>query len=94
MLEVIHDPYNLPHKILLKVFNPKKIETKLVEQLGGKLERGLRIRIMARQEQGTLELQARDPGCLTYAMKLLKASQTPFERVPFSHLLNQPNAKK
>lgn len=93
MIEVIHDPFNLPHKRLLQVRNPKRVQDRLTARFEYQTKRGFRLRALARHDQGTLELQARDPGAITLAFRALQEMKIAYKTVPFSHVLNQPKVK-
>lgn len=93
MIEVRHDPFNLPHKILLKVRQPKQLETWLCHRLEDHVKRGLRLRIVERSDTGHIELQAREPGPIQMALRAIHASGTFYKKVPFTHVLNRPKEK-
>lgn len=71
-VEIIHDPFKLPHRALLRVKSVDALEAFLQAFIRTKFERGYRLRVVPDVPTGTLELQSRRALDLQMALRAVR----------------------
>lgn len=58
-IEIVHDPFKLPHRALLQCKSVDTLEKFLQDFIRSKFERGYRLRVVPDAVNGVLEIQSR-----------------------------------
>lgn len=85
MIEVIHNPLNLPSKAIIKVKDARTAERLLNMFCDGKAERGYRLRFVPSPETNTIELGARKKLHVDMAIRCLQDSDLFISQVKFKN---------